>query len=121
MIFETRQDIINSQMIHGKEMLINKLGEDEANAIKSSFGKNSFDKSQSFDSNLIECVAFSATVQKELTLGYANQDIVYLVNVMIAVLIYMIFHTQSLFLALASLLNIFMSLPISLCIYKYIF
>ena len=44
-----------------------------------------------------------------------------MLNVMIACLVYMTFHTRSIFLAVSSLLNILMSLPISMCIYSYIF
>jgi predicted RND superfamily exporter protein len=45
----------------------------------------------------------------------------YLYFVMVACLLYMIIHTRSLFLAIVSLLNILMSIPIALCIYTYIF
>ena len=41
--------------------------------------------------------------------------------VLISCIVYMSIHTQSLFLGFISLLNIFMSIPITLCIYTYIF
>jgi predicted RND superfamily exporter protein len=44
-----------------------------------------------------------------------------MINVFAACLVYMVFHTRSLFLAVVSLLNILMSLPIAMCIYTYVF
>jgi meiotically up-regulated gene 157 (Mug157) protein len=44
------------------EVLINKLSEEESKKIKTEFGYNAFRKSQNFESNLIECVAFTWTL-----------------------------------------------------------
>ena len=51
---------------------------------------------------------------------YVNEDTLFVLFVIVACLGYMIIHTRSIFLAIASLINIFMSIPIALCIYTYI-
>ena len=80
-IFETKKDIINSKMINGKEVLIsqngsnsdfsthsskevliNSLDKEKGDKIKNAFGHSAFEISQSFESNMIECVAFTGTV-----------------------------------------------------------
>lgn len=50
-----------------------------------------------------------------------NDDIKNIGYVFVMCLAYMIFHTKSIFLATVSLLNVMMSVPISLFIYKEIF
>lgn len=49
-----------------------------------------------------------------------NSDVKFVVFVLIACFIYMAIHLRSIFLATFSLINLMMSIPIALCIYKLI-
>ena len=50
-----------------------------------------------------------------------NADFIYVGMVIIACLIYMTFHMKSFFLASLSLLNVVMTLPVGLVLYRFVF
>lgn len=52
---------------------------------------------------------------------YIQADLAFALLVAVCCLLYMTLHMKSFFLGITSILNIFMSIPLSLCIYTYIF
>lgn len=66
-------------------------------------------------------LAFTWHYVNQETLRLVYDDFKYVGMVIIACLLYMSFHMKSFFLALISLLNVIMSMPITLCIYTFIF
>ena len=79
-----------------------------------------FQKSIKFESDLIEAIAFSISYQGEETSRLMNADLKFVGFVLMVCFCYMVFHLKSVFLAFFSLCNIFMSIPLTLCIYTYI-
>ena len=69
----------------------------------------------------MEVISFTMRFQKEETSRLVNEDIKNVGFVFIACLLYIVFHTKSLFLASVSLLNVLMSVPISIFVYNSIF
>jgi predicted RND superfamily exporter protein len=72
-------------------------------------------------SELLDVVAFTWSYQQEETMRLVYEDFLYVGLVIVACLLYMTFHMQSLFLASVSLFNVVMSLPVTLVIYRYVF
>ena len=73
------------------------------------------------ESDLLEVVAFTWYFQSKETMRLVYEDFLYVGLVIVACLLYMTFHMQSLFLASVSLFNVVMSLPVTLVIYRYVF
>lgn len=74
-----------------------------------------------FDSDLIEVACFNEMATRKYLESKMMGDIMISAFLMIFVISYMTFHMRSLFLSLFSMLNISMSIPISLIIYKFLF
>lgn len=91
------------------------------NQIRNKFIRNVFEKSQAFESDDIEVIAFTVRFQKEETKRIMNNDIYNAGAVLIACFFYIWFHTKSLFLTVASLFNVMMAIPISYYFYSIVF
>ena len=61
-IFETKMDVIDSKIVDGKEIMTEKINQEESKLLKTALGKNAFEKSIEFNSNLIEVSAFTWTL-----------------------------------------------------------
>ena len=88
---------------------------------KLKLGKYVWDFGQNFDAGEdLEMVSF--TWRKRLADSYSvmNSESNNLYQLIFAVIVYMWFHTGSLFIASLSLINIFMSVPIALVIYRHV-
>jgi len=80
-----------------------------------------FDLAENFDAENMDLVAFTWRFRNSESYRLINADFNLIGFLLIACLGYMIIHTGSFFLSLISLLNIFMSIPVALVIYRYIF
>ena len=69
---------------------------------------------------MVEVVAFSLYYNDVETSNTINSDVKFIIFVLSAAFIYMVVHLKSLFLAFFSLVNLIMSVPITLCIYTYV-
>ena len=79
-----------------------------------------YDLSQEFKSDNLEVIAFTWRFRNRETTRLVNADFKNVRFVLLACLCYMTIHTGSFFLALVSLLNVFMSVPLTLVVYTYI-
>ena len=66
-VFETRKNVLNSFIAENEkglweEFMVSKYTDEESRALKTIFGKNTYEKSQNFRSNLIEPIAFTWTL-----------------------------------------------------------
>ena len=57
----------------------------------------------------------------EIQMELIYEDMYMLVGTMCASILYMTIHMQSLFLAFFSIINLFFAIPVTLCIYTYVF
>ena len=127
-IFQTTraEDVISSIIVENddkfeEQKLDEPLSEEEHDALRKSFAQFVFDESLKFKSDNLETISFTWRFQNRETGRLIDEDIKNVGFVFVACLIYMIFHTRSVFLAVYSLLNMFMSIPISMFIYKEVF
>lgn len=79
-----------------------------------------FDLSQNWQSENLEVIAFSTTFRDRESNRLIQEDIKKVGFVLIACLIYTMIHLKSIFLGLISLFNMFMTVPITMLIYKKI-
>ena len=77
-----------------------------------------FDKANNWESENLDIFAITNAFRDYETNRLIQDDTKNLIFVVAACLIYMIIHQKSIFLAVFSLFNIFMSIPIALFIYK---
>lgn len=80
-----------------------------------------FEKAINFQSDQVEVIAMSPRFHADETARLMNEDFNKTGQVFILCLIYMILHTRSIFLAVVSLVNVVMCVPISLFIYSEVF
>ena len=88
---------------------------------KINFGKHAYELSQKFESDDMEIIAYTGRFRQQFAKELVNSDMGKVGMVLAACLIYMTFHTRSFFLAFTSILNVFMSVPICLVLYKELF
>ena len=74
-----------------------------------------------FYSDNIELVVFAYKLGFELIYDYTYKDLAISLSCGVFIWLYVIFHVKSIFIASFAMLGIFMSIPISLVIYSYIF
>ena len=93
----------------------------ELEQIRFKFGKMVFEYGQKFKpkSDGLEIIAFTWNFRNKETVNVLNADFKNIGFVFIGCLAYMTIHTGSLFIAFTSLINILMSVPIALIIYRY--
>jgi len=56
----------------------------------------------------------------EIKLQYVYEDLQYVMLTMISTIFYMTIHMKSFYLAFLSIINLFLAIPVTLCIYNYI-
>ena len=96
------------------------MGEDRLKQ-KLKLGKYVWDFGQNFDPGEdLEMVSFTWRRRINDSYSVMNSESNNLYQLILAVIAYMWFHTGSLFIASLSLLNIFMSVPIALVIYRHV-
>lgn len=89
---------------------------------KNNFARASYYMSQNdFKSDTIVATALSRNFLFDLSNDLIKNDVSLVGLVILVNWLYLTFHMKSFFLSLASLINIFMSIPIGLVIYKMIF
>jgi predicted RND superfamily exporter protein len=93
---------------------------DELKSQRMKLGKTVFKASEDFESDGMEVIAFTWRFRNNETKKLINEDFMFVGLVFIACLAYMTFHTGSLYISTLSLLNIFLSIPITLVIYTYV-
>ena len=94
---------------------------EEAKARKLEFAKDLYEMSLNFASDEISVIALTERFVAAKIESLINRDYLYVGLVVLTCLLYMTIHTGSLFLSTTSLLNVFMSIPICLVLYKSVF
>ena len=126
MVFKTTNKIIDTTVVFNQrgyyEELVSKIYAGERlDEMRMNLGSNAYELSKQFESDELEVIAFTWRYRDSQTQEYINSDFKFIGFVILACFAYMIFHTYSVALSFISLLNVFMSIPVSLVIYKHIF
>lgn len=69
----------------------------------------------------MEIIAFSSSFRDSATIDIINNDMKFVAIVVLVCMAYMSAHMKSIFLGVFSLINVFMSIPIGLCLYTLVF
>lgn len=71
--------------------------------------------------NDVEVIFYNFMIENEEFLNVVNKDFIWAFLSILSVWIYMLIHTQSVFLSLVGIFEVFMSFPVALFFYSIIF
>ena len=125
-IFKTTNDVFESrirqtQFGFWEEQITKTYVGEELQKKRLELGQMAYDYSQNFKSDTLEVIAFTWSFQDKETTRLFNQDFIFVGFVLLACIAYMAFHTGSLFLGIANMLNVLCSVFVSIVVYSHIF
>lgn len=118
-VYETR--VRETRFGFWEETIIKDFDGEERDAVRLQLAQYAYDLGINWESDNLQVLALSSNLRKHVLDRAIADDMKFLVLVVVACLTYMAIHLRSLFLATLNLLNIFMSVPLSLVAYRYIF
>ena len=125
-IFQITDKITNSKVVminetYYQEQVTESFSEEEVNHILFKFADQKYKGSLNFRSDEIDVVATTFSYSLKETERLMREDLVTVVFVVVVVFLYFCWYLGSIFLAVSSVINIVMSIPITLIIYYYVF
>lgn len=117
-VFQTR--VRQTRFGFWEETIVKEFEGGERDELRLQLPRFAYELGVNWESDNLQVLAISSKLRAHVLESAIKEDLTYVVLVVLACLAYMALHLGSLFLATASLLNIFMSIPLSLVAYTYI-